>query len=69
MNGEARQESRLSNMMWRVPELLSFISGIMPLEPMDVVTTGTPAGIGPLRAGDVVEVEIEGIGTLKNNVR
>jgi 2-keto-4-pentenoate hydratase/2-oxohepta-3-ene-1,7-dioic acid hydratase in catechol pathway len=69
VNGEVRQRSRLSNMMWRTAELLAFISGVMPLEPLDVVTTGTPAGIGPLAAGDEVVVSIEGIGELRNKVR
>ncbi len=68
VNGEVRQSSRLSNMMWSAAELLSFISGIMPLEPLDVVTTGTPAGIGPLKPGDEVVVSIGGIGELKNRV-
>jgi 2-keto-4-pentenoate hydratase/2-oxohepta-3-ene-1,7-dioic acid hydratase in catechol pathway len=47
-------------------ELLSFISGVMTLLPGDVIATGTPAGIGQIEAGDIVEVTIEGIGTLKN---
>ena len=52
-----------------VGELLAYISGCMTLEPGDAVFTGTPAGVGPLRDGDVVEVEIEGIGVLRNPVR
>jgi 2-keto-4-pentenoate hydratase/2-oxohepta-3-ene-1,7-dioic acid hydratase in catechol pathway len=52
-----------------VQQLIAFISSVMTLEPGDVILTGTPAGIGPLLAGDVVEVEIEGIGVLRNPVR
>ncbi len=51
------------------PSSVSYISHIMTLEPGDVIYTGTPAGIGPLEAGDVVEVEIEGIGILRNPVQ
>jgi 2-keto-4-pentenoate hydratase/2-oxohepta-3-ene-1,7-dioic acid hydratase in catechol pathway len=56
-------------MMVPVAELLAFISECMTLEPGDAVFTGTPAGVGPLHDGDVVEVEIEGIGVLRNPVR
>ena len=69
VNGETRQSSRTSQMIRPVGELLAFISSIMTLEPGDAVFTGTPAGVGPLSAGDVVEVEIEGIGILRNPVR
>jgi 2-keto-4-pentenoate hydratase/2-oxohepta-3-ene-1,7-dioic acid hydratase in catechol pathway len=51
-----------------VRELVSWISSVMTLIPGDVILTGTPAGIGPIRAGETVEVEIEGIGTLANPV-
>jgi len=51
-----------------VPQLVSFISQVMTLLPGDVILTGTPAGIGPLQPGDVVEVEISGIGVLRNPV-
>jgi len=56
-------------MMWGVPELLEFITEGITLLPGDVVTTGTPAGIGPMEDGDIVEVEIEGLGVLRNPVR
>jgi 2-keto-4-pentenoate hydratase/2-oxohepta-3-ene-1,7-dioic acid hydratase in catechol pathway len=56
-------------LVFSVSELVSFVSGVMTLEPGDVISTGTPPGVGPLSAGDVVEVEIEGIGTLRNPVR
>jgi 2-keto-4-pentenoate hydratase/2-oxohepta-3-ene-1,7-dioic acid hydratase in catechol pathway len=50
------------------PKLVSFISQVMTLLPGDVVITGTPSGVGPLAAGDVVEVEVEGVGVLRNPV-
>lgn len=69
VNGEVRQSSRTSLLITPVAELLAFISTVMTLEPGDAVYTGTPAGVGPLAPGDVVEVEIEGIGILRNPVR
>ncbi|WP_422447260.1 fumarylacetoacetate hydrolase family protein [Thermoanaerobacterium sp. DL9XJH110] len=68
LNGELRQSSTTKMMITPVYELVSFISRIMTLLPGDVIMTGTPEGIGPMRRGDVVEVEIEGIGKLKNRV-
>jgi 2-keto-4-pentenoate hydratase/2-oxohepta-3-ene-1,7-dioic acid hydratase in catechol pathway len=67
LNGEVKQSSNTSNLMWSVEELVSFISRVMPLYPGDVVTTGTPAGVGPMKAGDTVEVRIENVGTLRNS--
>jgi 2-keto-4-pentenoate hydratase/2-oxohepta-3-ene-1,7-dioic acid hydratase in catechol pathway len=55
-------------MMFSVDAILRFISRVMTLEPGDVIATGTPAGVGPLAAGDVVEVSVSGIGTLRNPV-
>ena len=69
LNGERRQSSRTSQLIFNVQELVSFISGIMTLEPGDLIITGTPAGIGPMKPGDEIEVRIEGIGSLKNIVR
>jgi len=69
LNGETKQHSNTCNMIWKVQELVSFISGVMPLYPGDIVTTGTTKGVGPMKAGDVVEVVIEGIGTLRNYVK
>jgi len=69
VNGEVRQDSRTSLLITPVGELLAFISRVMTLEPGDAVFTGTPSGVGPLHEGDVVEVEIEGVGTLRNPVR
>lgn len=68
LNGKTVQSSRTSLLMTGIPELLAFITASMTLEPGDVVSTGTPAGIGPMRGGDVVEVEIESVGILRNYV-
>jgi 2-keto-4-pentenoate hydratase/2-oxohepta-3-ene-1,7-dioic acid hydratase in catechol pathway len=69
VNGKERQHARATDMHFSIPELVSFISGIMTLEPGDLIATGTPAGTGPLADGDVVEVEISGVGVLSNPVR
>ncbi|WP_457755068.1 fumarylacetoacetate hydrolase family protein [Thermovibrio ammonificans] len=66
VNGEVKQSGNTSDMIFSPFELVSFISQIMTLLPGDVIATGTPPGVGPLKAGDRVEVEIEGIGTLIN---
>jgi len=68
LNGNVVQRGNTSDFLTRLPELLAFITASMTLEPGDVVTTGTPAGIGPMQAGDTVEVEITGIGVLRNRV-
>ena len=68
VNGEERQRAPATDMHFQIPVLVSYISGIMTLEPGDLIATGTPAGVGPLRAGDVVEVEIPGVGILSNPV-
>jgi 2-keto-4-pentenoate hydratase/2-oxohepta-3-ene-1,7-dioic acid hydratase in catechol pathway len=69
LNGERAQSARTSQFIFGIDYLLSFISQIMTLEPGDLILTGTPAGIGPMQAGDEVEVRIEGIGSLMNKVR
>jgi 2-keto-4-pentenoate hydratase/2-oxohepta-3-ene-1,7-dioic acid hydratase in catechol pathway len=69
VNGEVRQHGRVGEMAFSIPRLVAYISGVMTLEPGDVIATGTPAGVGPLRPGDVVEVEIPGAGTISNPVR
>jgi 2-keto-4-pentenoate hydratase/2-oxohepta-3-ene-1,7-dioic acid hydratase in catechol pathway len=69
VNGVERQRARSSDMHVSIPELISFLSGIMTLEPGDLIATGTPAGTAPLRDGDVVEIEIPGVGILSNPVR
>jgi len=68
LNGKTVQQSRTSMFMTKIPEMLAFITSAMTLEPGDIVSTGTPAGIGPMKAGDVVEVEVESIGILRNYV-
>jgi len=68
LNGEQRQSSRTSQFIFNVPYLVSFISQIMTLYPGDLIITGTPPGVGPMKPGDEIEVRIEGIGSLKNRV-
>jgi 2-keto-4-pentenoate hydratase/2-oxohepta-3-ene-1,7-dioic acid hydratase in catechol pathway len=68
VNGEVRQSGRTSAMAFPIPFLIRYISNVMTLEPGDLIATGTPAGVGPLRGGDVVEVEVEGVGVLRNPV-
>lgn len=68
VNGEERQRSSRSNLIFSIPELIAEITTYLTLEPGDVILTGTPAGVGPLADGDRVEVEIEGIGTLRHSV-
>jgi 2-keto-4-pentenoate hydratase/2-oxohepta-3-ene-1,7-dioic acid hydratase in catechol pathway len=68
VNGETRQDGRTSQMIFSCGALVEFITAVMTLVPGDVILTGTPAGVGPLNAGDTVEVEIEGIGVLRNAV-
>lgn len=69
VNGELCQRGRTSEMVFSPSQLIAYIAGIMTLEPGDVIMTGTPSGVGPLAAEDVVEVEIGGIGVLRNPVR
>lgn len=69
VNGQEKQRAPATDMQFQIPFLVSFISGIMTLEPGDLIATGTPAGVGQLHDGDVVEVEIPGVGTLSNPVR
>ena len=69
VNGVVRQKGRSAEMVFPIPHLLSYISGIMTLLPGDLVATGTPAGVGPLKPGDVVEVEVSGVGILRNPVK
>ena len=69
VNGEVRQRGRTSVMAFPVPYLIRYVSHIMTLVPGDIISTGTPAGVGPLADGDVCEVEVEGVGVLRNTVR
>lgn len=68
VNGAERQRGSSAGMHFSIPELVTYIGDIMTLEPGDLIATGTPAGVGPLAPGDVVEVEISGIGVLSNTV-
>jgi 2-keto-4-pentenoate hydratase/2-oxohepta-3-ene-1,7-dioic acid hydratase in catechol pathway len=68
VNGEVKQDGRTSRMIHDVRAQIAFVSAVMTLLPGDVILTGTPAGVGPIVAGDTVSVEIEGIGTLTNPV-
>jgi 2-keto-4-pentenoate hydratase/2-oxohepta-3-ene-1,7-dioic acid hydratase in catechol pathway len=68
VNGVVKQDSTTADLIFDVPALVAFCSAHMTLEPGDLITTGTPAGVGNLSVGDVVEVEIEGIGVLRNPV-
>ncbi len=75
LNGVTMQESNTRNLIFKVPELVSYISRVLTLEPGDVIATGTPAGVGFTRTppvfmqpGDVVEIDLEGVGTLRNRV-
>lgn len=69
VNGVERQRGLSSEMVFSIPSLLAYISRIMTLEPGDLVATGTPSGVGPLVAGDIVEVEIPGVSRVSNPVQ
>jgi len=69
VNGQVRQRGAVADMVFKIPFLIAYISAIMTLEPGDLLATGTPEGVGPLAAGDEVEVEIPGVGSIKNPVR
>lgn len=68
LNGDIKQRARTSTMAFSVPFLIRYIAEIMTLYPGDLIATGTPAGVSPIKHGDVVEIEIEGIGVLRNSV-
>jgi 2-keto-4-pentenoate hydratase/2-oxohepta-3-ene-1,7-dioic acid hydratase in catechol pathway len=68
VNGVEKQRARASDMVFSIPEILAYVSAVMTLNAGDLVLTGTPAGVGPLAAGDVVEVEIVGVSSVKNPV-
>ena len=68
LNGEIKQDASLSDMIFKVPEIINFVSSVMTLLPGDVIITGTPAGIGPMPERSVVAVSIEGLGQLTNKV-
>jgi 2-keto-4-pentenoate hydratase/2-oxohepta-3-ene-1,7-dioic acid hydratase in catechol pathway len=68
VNGTTKQNGRTADMAFSVPFLIKYIANIMTLYPGDLIATGTPAGVSPIKDGDIVEVEIEGIGVLRNKV-
>jgi 2-keto-4-pentenoate hydratase/2-oxohepta-3-ene-1,7-dioic acid hydratase in catechol pathway len=68
VDGEPRQQGRTSQLIFDIPTLVSYISRVMTLLPGDVVLTGTPSGVGPIRPGQRVECTVEGLGTLTNSV-
>ena len=68
LNGKVMQSSNTDNMIFDAYQLVEFISGVMTLEHGDVIATGTPSGIGPMNKGDIIEIEIEKVGTLRNKV-
>jgi 2-keto-4-pentenoate hydratase/2-oxohepta-3-ene-1,7-dioic acid hydratase in catechol pathway len=68
LNGEVKQQGRTSDLVYSVPSLIAYLSRFITLLPGDVIMTGTPAGVGTIQVGDVVEVEIPGIGVLTNPV-
>ena len=68
VNGEIKQDATLADMIFKVPEIINFVSSVMTLLPGDVIITGTPAGIGPMPERSVVAVSIEGLGQLTNKV-
>ncbi|MBI1911914.1 MAG: fumarylacetoacetate hydrolase family protein [Deltaproteobacteria bacterium] len=68
LDGEKKQDTSTQDMIFNVYELVSFVSYVMTLLPGDIIATGTPSGVGKMRPGNIVEVKIEGIGTLKNTV-
>jgi 2-keto-4-pentenoate hydratase/2-oxohepta-3-ene-1,7-dioic acid hydratase in catechol pathway len=69
VNGEVRQKSNTRQLIFKIPQLVEYISGMMTLEPGDIISTGTPEGIAPIQPGDIIEATVEKIGTLTNYVR
>jgi 2-keto-4-pentenoate hydratase/2-oxohepta-3-ene-1,7-dioic acid hydratase in catechol pathway len=69
LNGVERQRAKATDMAFSIPFLVSYISRILTLEPGDLIATGTPAGTAAMKSGDVVEVEVSGVGVLRNSVR
>ena len=68
MNGQTRQSSDVSQLIWSVAEVIAALSASVELAPGDLIYTGTPEGVGPIRPGEVVEGEVEGVGTLRITV-
>ena len=68
VNGVERQSSSTSDLLFSVPQLVAYLSMAITLQPGDVIITGTPSGVGPIVPGDVVDIFVEGVGTLTNTV-
>ena len=68
LNGDVKQDGRTSDLIFDVPTLIAYVTSVMTLLPGDVILTGTPEGVGPMNAGDEVEISIQGIGNLSNKV-
>lgn len=68
LNGEVRQSDNTSGLIFNVPFLIEYITDVMTLEPGDIIMTGTPHGVGAMKDGDTIEIEVEGVGVLKNPV-
>jgi len=68
VNGDVRQDSRTRELIFTIPEMVQFVTSVMTLLPGDIISTGTPSGVGPIRPGDQVSVQVEGVGTLTNPV-
>ncbi|MFQ5658577.1 MAG: fumarylacetoacetate hydrolase family protein [Candidatus Methylomirabilales bacterium] len=68
LNGEIKQSSTTANLIFDVPHVVSFVAAVMPLFPGDIIATGTPSGVGPMKPGDTIDIEVEGIGRLRNTV-
>ena len=68
MNGEVRQHADLSQHIWKVPEVIAYLSTLFTLVPGDLIYTGTPAGVAAVQRGDVLDGEIEGVGTIRTKV-
>lgn len=68
VNGEMKQQGDLNQLIWKVPEMISYLSGLFELKPGDLIMSGTPAGVGPIQRGDVMEGFCEGVGTVRAKV-
>jgi fumarylpyruvate hydrolase len=68
VNGETRQEGDLNHMIWKVPEMIAYLSGLFELAPGDVILSGTPSGVGPVRRGDALHGHVDGVGDLRCKV-
>jgi 2-keto-4-pentenoate hydratase/2-oxohepta-3-ene-1,7-dioic acid hydratase in catechol pathway len=68
LNGELRQDASTSDMMYRIPKQIAWLSTAMTLEPGDVISTGSPSGVGKIKPGDLIEGEVERVGAIRNRV-